>query len=463
MPVTGQVVRGLGGAKGVGETPLPRSDDGSVRLDARDIFESGLSIFGTSYAGDAIYVNTNGAISFGAPLPGFPQDGAEPISGNILAPFWADIDTRIDGEGTESGQIWIDRDLATDTLTITWEDVGAYRRQADLTNLFQVQLIDRGSGDLDIIFRYERIEWTQGTAEGDAGAAAFLSGPRVPEALVLAADPAALHTTIGNTGEVGVWHFEMRQGAVDGAIPVNGLVLTGDAGANVLDGGAADDLLRGRPGPDVLRGFDGDDWLFGDDGADTLNGGAGDDVIIGGTSDADLRDVIYAGDGNDRVEGGHGNDLVYGGEGNDSIEGGFGVDELIGQGGNDVITGSALSDLIYGGDGSDFLNGGFGFDRLNGGAGADRFYHLGIPDHGSDWVQDYDAAEGDLLFWGGGPVSASDFQVNWADTANAGKDGVSEAFVIHRPSGHIIWALVDAADQPEINLRTPAGIYDLLA
>ena len=99
------------------------------------------------------------------------------------------------------------------------------------------------------------------------------------------------------------------------------------------------------------------------------------------------------------------------------------------------------------------FNGGFGHDRLNSGEGSERFFNLGIFDHGSDWIQDYDQAEGDLLVWGGANATANDFQLNMADTPNVGVDEVSEAFVIYRPTGQIIWALVDGAAEDHINLR----------
>jgi hypothetical protein len=89
-----------------------------------------------------------------------------------------------------------------------------------------------------------------------------------------------------------------------------------------------------------------------------------------------------------------------------------------GQDGDDVITGSAFSDLVFGGDGDDFVNGGFGSDRINGGDGADRFFHVGVSGHGSDWIQDYSAAEGDVLLFGGSGT-AGDFQVNFNHTENA--------------------------------------------
>jgi Ca2+-binding RTX toxin-like protein len=230
----------------------------------------------------------------------------------------------------------------------------------------------------------------------------------------------------------------------------------------VVIGTEADDLLVGDAGDDRLLGDLGQDTLNGGDGADTLNGGDGDDLINGGSSPDDERDLVYAGAGSDSVDGGYGNDLIYGMGGNDTLSGGFGADELQGQDGNDVITGSALSDLVYGGAGDDFVNGGFGHDRINGGDGADKFYHLGISDHGSDWLQDYNAAEGDVLLFGNATATEDDFQVNFTETAGAGDAGVAEAFVIYKPTDQIIWALIDGADQDEINLKIGGDTFDLL-
>ncbi len=225
-------------------------------------------------------------------------------------------------------------------------------------------------------------------------------------------------------------------------------------------------LITGTPGTDRLTGTDGNDTIRALDGTDTLNGLDGDDVLFGGATDADPRDVILGGAGNDEVNAGYGNDLVYGQEGNDTIAGGFGADDLRGQEDDDVITGGALSDLVFGGDGNDFVNGGFGYDRINGGHGADRFFHLGVGDHGSDWVQDFDTAEGDVLVFGQ-TATADQFQINLAHTATpdgdrSGDDTVQEAFVIYRPTGQIIWALVDGEGQDQINLQIGGELFDLL-
>ncbi|MCV2888450.1 calcium-binding protein [Ruegeria aquimaris] len=283
-------------------------------------------------------------------------------------------------------------------------------------------------------------------------------------------DGSALATWTTSSGSGPVWDEVSAQlltsvEVSDGPEPI---FLVGTPGADTLDGGAANDSLEGLAGNDLLRGFEGNDSMDGGLGADTLNGGDGDDIIIGGPGEGDLRDVIFAGEGNDSVDAGAGNDQVFGQGGNDTIAGGFGVDEIQGQDGDDVITGSAFSDLVFGGAGNDFVNGGFGHDRINGGDGADKFFHVGVEGHGSDWVQDYSSAEGDVLLFGNTTATRADFQVNFAHTENAegeraGDDAVQEAFVIYRPTGQIMWALVDGAGQDSINLQIGAEVFDLLA
>ena len=239
-----------------------------------------------------------------------------------------------------------------------------------------------------------------------------------------------------------------------------------DAGDDTVLAGVGNDTVLGGLGNDRLIGDDGDDLLRGGDGVDTLNGGDGNDIIFGGDSDADLSDTVYAGSGDDTVDAGYGNDTVFGMDGNDTITGGFGADHLQGQNGDDVIAGNALSDELFGNAGDDFLNGGFGSDRLNGGDGADKFYHLGVASHGSDWIQDFDTAEGDVLVFGQSGASVDDFVVHFNDTTNssgerAGEDDVQEVFVDYQ--GQTLWALVDGAGQSSLNIVLDGTSYDLLA
>ncbi|MEQ9694052.1 calcium-binding protein [Shimia sp. SDUM112013] len=236
-----------------------------------------------------------------------------------------------------------------------------------------------------------------------------------------------------------------------------------------LTGGAGSDRLQGGNNNDRLSGGGGNDMIYGGDGADQIDGDDGNDLIIAGATSADRSDTIYGGAGDDTIDAGYGNDSVYGMDGNDSIVGGFGADFLAGQNGHDTITGAALGDILFGNAGDDFLNGGWGHDRVNGGDGADRFFHIGIFDHGSDWIQDYDATEGDVLEFGIASATAAQFQVNFAHTSDAsgeraGDDTLTEAFVIYRPTGQIIWALVDGAGQSSLNwtVMDSNDVYDLL-
>jgi len=244
-------------------------------------------------------------------------------------------------------------------------------------------------------------------------------------------------------------------------------LLRGDAGADTLRGGTGDDQLYGGVGNDVLDGEAGNDTIHGGDGADYLSGGGDNDLLVGGTSALDRSDTLYGGEGNDTLQGGMGNDLLNGELGDDMILGEDGADTLIGSWGNDTLSGGAMSDLLFGNEGDDFLNGGIGFDRVNGGGGADRFYHAGLASYGTDWLQDYAAGEGDVLLFGISTARAANFQVNFATTPGAGDAGVAEAFVVYRPTGQIVWALVDGAAMDEIvvqvNVNGTALQFDLLA
>ena len=223
----------------------------------------------------------------------------------------------------------------------------------------------------------------------------------------------------------------------------------------------AGELITGTDFIDRLLAGGGDDTVMAGDGADTINGGDGADVLYGGVTAEDLRDVIFGGAGNDGIEGGYGNDALRGDSGDDTIGGGFGADTVIGGDGDDRLSGGAFGDLLFGSDGDDFMNGGFGSDLLNGGNGADEFFHIGITNHGSDWIQDYDAAQGDVLVFGDEDATGAQFQINEAMTEGAGADDVSEAFVIYRPTSQIMWALVDGSGQEEINLRIGGDVFDL--
>lgn len=171
------LVNGLGGSAGFGEQSLARNDDGSTGfIDVTSIFAGGLNFFGTTYNG--FYINNNGNITFSSPLSTYTPSA---ITGNtsnpMIAVFFADVDTRATnvapsagGNSTGSNLLWWDFNSLTNSMTITWDDVGYYNQHGSPVNAFQMVLTAvGGDGDFDIEFFYESIDWTTGDASQGTG------------------------------------------------------------------------------------------------------------------------------------------------------------------------------------------------------------------------------------------------------------------------------------------------------
>jgi len=169
------LVNGLGGSAGFGEFSLPRNDDGSTSfINLTSVFGSqGINFFGQYYTG--LYLNNNGSVTFNSATSAFTPSAITGATNNpIIAPFWADVDTRggatsatPGGTSTGSNLLYYDLDTTTNTFTATWDDVGYFSRQVDKLNAFQLSIHEINSlGDFDITFRYEDINWTTGDASG---------------------------------------------------------------------------------------------------------------------------------------------------------------------------------------------------------------------------------------------------------------------------------------------------------
>lgn len=123
------------------------------------------NFFGSTYAG--LYVNNNGNVTFNWPSGSFHPTSITNPGTPVLAPFFADVDTR----NLASGQVT----YGTSTLGgrnafgVNWLGVGYYAVSADRLNDFQLVMIDRGdvaAGDFDFEFNYGRIQWEAGSASG---------------------------------------------------------------------------------------------------------------------------------------------------------------------------------------------------------------------------------------------------------------------------------------------------------
>jgi hypothetical protein len=158
-----ELIGDLGGPRGFGENFLDRNDDGST---GQLNLPFDINFFGTNYS--TFYINNNGNITFNSPLSNFTPSAFPGSPLPIIAPWWADADTR----SAESGLVWY-TSPNENSLVITWDNVGYYRSAADLTNSFQLILqrsIDSSPGDFLAEFRYQQLQWTTGDAsDGEGG------------------------------------------------------------------------------------------------------------------------------------------------------------------------------------------------------------------------------------------------------------------------------------------------------
>ena len=123
------------------------------------------NFFGADYS--HIYINNNGNITFDAPLGAYTPQGPQGATQPVIAPFFADVDTR----GALSGVVYVNTSIANETI-ITWDHVGYYGAHDDLLDTFQ--LVIRGDafntpqGEGQIGFFYGDMQWETGDASGGA-------------------------------------------------------------------------------------------------------------------------------------------------------------------------------------------------------------------------------------------------------------------------------------------------------
>ena len=148
------------------QNSIPRNDDGSTSNSIPIGFE--VDFFGLKFT--SAYVNNNGNITFGGPLATFTPQGLSASPLRIIAPFWADVDTRASrSELVTYGQDTVNGRRA---FGANYVNVGYFGSHDDKLNSFQLILIDRsdlGPGNFDIEFNYDRIDWETGDASGGSG------------------------------------------------------------------------------------------------------------------------------------------------------------------------------------------------------------------------------------------------------------------------------------------------------
>ncbi|HAN55890.1 MAG TPA: VPLPA-CTERM sorting domain-containing protein [Betaproteobacteria bacterium] len=205
---------------------LPANDDDSTGL--VNLGFTG-NINSTNYT--QTYVNNNGNITFNNPMGTYtPSAINSGTFGPIIAPFFADVDTRA------TGSLPVTYGSATlggfNVFGVNYIHVGVFYKQP-IYNDFQLILTDRsdiGTGDFDIQFNYDSIGWEAGTASGAppgglGGQSALVgywtsptSNATLPGSLVNGAlvngGPNALISNSLNSNVLGQYNFQVRNGAV---------------------------------------------------------------------------------------------------------------------------------------------------------------------------------------------------------------------------------------------------------
>jgi MYXO-CTERM domain-containing protein len=197
------LMTGLGGLVGYGTNCIPPNDDGSwpadnIGLDITPSFPQGLHFYGGSHT--RAWLNNNGNVSFQGALSTFTPNAFPGAPQPMIAPYWADVDTRDplntcndglhpSGGGYPPGAtcanpptngVWWS--LKPGQMVVTWDHVGFYSCHTTPTMSFQMILSSVGCAlpnpdggmaglDFDIEFRYAQCGWEAGDASG--GTAGF--------------------------------------------------------------------------------------------------------------------------------------------------------------------------------------------------------------------------------------------------------------------------------------------------
>lgn len=250
------------------------------------------------------------------------------------------LTTGYDPEGNSQGSnlVWYDLDSENRIITITWDDVGYYSYHNDKVNAFQLQLVNTGEGNFDMIFRYEDINWTTGDASGGYNGlggviarAGYSAGDdthyfEIPFSGNQQGMLALEDYLVSNASEPGVWKLSVQEGNVSGI---------------GLEG--SDDVVHGTDFSDILDGRSGDDVLYGNSGDDTLSGGEGNDILNGGIG----NDTFFPGLGYDEIFGGEGLDVVNFGAGFNSFDIVNDIGSLIVYGDSDYDTLNGIERLSF--------------------------------------------------------------------------------------------------------------------
>ena len=398
------LINNLGGERGFGENSVSRNDDGySSAIDITPVFENGLNLFGTTY--DKMYVNTNGNITFTSGLYKYtPGQIGENTYMPIIAPFWADVDTR--GGELSAGGARVEVDFSIRAFKDWLNNDAKYFNMTTYTTI-----LDR---HIDDISTYSYSSFLSSASYYTGASSSTLEAAFIEEyynfliakkAEQSAIDSQNTYNQAGNsTGSNLVWYdideqndkititwddvgyfnyktnktnafqlqlIDTQNGTFDIKFIYEDINwTTGDAsrGTNGLGGVVA------RAGYSAGDGSNYYELPFSGNQAAMLNL---ENYLLPGQSEAGVWSLSANGSGGISGIGLEGvDDNLQGANSSDILDGRSGDDTIYGHDGDDIITGGEGNDTLYGGAGNDRFFSGFGNDVIDGGSGIDTVVYF---------------------------------------------------------------------------------------
>jgi hypothetical protein len=188
---------------------------------------------GVSYSN--LYVNNNGNVSFNSARSAFTPGALNTLGQPVIAPFFADVDTRKSGSPVSYGSGTYQGYTA---FGANWVNVSCYNGTPTANNSYQMVLVDRsetGGGNFDIVLNYDKLAWESGAA--NAGSSECLNG--VPA-----------RAGFYGGGNVNKNYYELPGSGISGAMLDTGATpLTAGHSAGEIDGRYLFAIRNGQPAP----------------------------------------------------------------------------------------------------------------------------------------------------------------------------------------------------------------------
>ena len=208
---------------------------------------------GSTYT--TIYLNMNGNATFGGQNLAFQTAPLATSGYDMMAPFWADVDTR----NITTTQLTYSNTITTPTFNgrpcfiVSWDGVAAYNSKATPLDRFQLVIVNRsdtGAGNFDFIYNYDTLTWDMGDSPDSTharvgwsrktpAAGDELNGSGVAGALIDTGANALVNGSLNSGGVLGRYIWSVRAGTPPTNLPptVNMAFTTKTLEGNAYNGG----------------------------------------------------------------------------------------------------------------------------------------------------------------------------------------------------------------------------------